>query len=127
MFAPNASASGPPGANRGSGSPPVTSISRVVVTGDAQATTHTSNTSAHPRGRATLFARVRFPAPSFAGDLRVRCLAIACLPYRLPRRPLRRVPWRRLPSSAGRARGRVLHSGRVEGRPPPALVIAGEL
>src|SRR5262247_1766223 len=127
MFAPNASASGPPGANRGSGSPPVTSVSRVVVAGDAQATTHASSTSAHPRRRATLFARVRSPAPSFVGDLRVACLAIACLPYRLPRRPLLRVPGRWLPPGAGRAGGRVFHPSCVEARPPAAVVVAREL
>jgi|SRR5262245_16217716 len=33
----------------------------------------------------------------------------------------------RLPSSARRARGRVLHPGRVKGRPPAALVVAREL
>src|SRR5262245_10060693 len=107
MFAPNASASGPPGANRGSGSPPVTSVSRVVVAGDAQATTHTSSRSAHPRGRATLFARVRSPAPSFVGDLRARCLAIACLPYRLPRRALHAVARLRSPEISRRVATRV--------------------
>jgi hypothetical protein len=37
---------------------------------------------------------------------------------RLPRRPLRRVPGRALPSGARRARGRVLHPARVERRAP---------
>jgi hypothetical protein len=36
-------------------------------------------------------------------------LARLCLVQRLPRRPLRRLPGRALPSSAGRARRRVLH------------------
>jgi hypothetical protein len=45
----------------------------------------------------------------------------------LPRRPLRRVPRRALPRGASRARGRVLHSSRVEGRAPAALVVPGEL
>src|SRR5262249_11355605 len=103
--------------------PPTTGASRVVVAGEAQATTHTSSTSAHARGRATLFERVRPPTPSFVGDLRARCLAIACLPYRLPRRPLHRVPRRALPPGARRARGRMLHAGRVEGRTPAALVV----
>src|SRR5262249_45901358 len=44
-----------------------------------------------------------------------------------PRRPLRRVPGRRLPASARRARRAVLHAGRVEGRSPAALVIPREL
>src|SRR5262249_31130106 len=46
---------------------------------------------------------------------------------RLPRHPLCRVPRRWLPSGAGRARGRMLHPGRVEGRAPASLVIASEL
>jgi hypothetical protein len=44
-----------------------------------------------------------------------------------PRRPLRRVPRRALPSGAGRARDRVLHGGRVERRAPAALGVAREL
>src|SRR5262252_515424 len=44
-----------------------------------------------------------------------------CGIQRLPRRPLRRVPRRRLPCGAGRARRRVLHPGRVEGRAPAAI------
>src|SRR5207249_2483149 len=43
------------------------------------------------------------------------------------RRPLRRVPRRAVPSGAGRARGRVLHAGRVERRAPAALVVTREL
>ena len=46
---------------------------------------------------------------------------------RLPRRPLCRVPRRRLPPRARRARRRVLHAGRIEGSSPAALVVAGEL
>src|SRR5437870_3615155 len=72
MLAPNASASGPPGAKRGSGSPPVPSVSRVVVAGDAQATTHTSSKSAHGRGRARLLASAQPPVPSLVSDSRVR-------------------------------------------------------
>jgi hypothetical protein len=45
----------------------------------------------------------------------------------LPRRPLRRVPGRALPSSVRRARGRVLDPGRVEGHAPSAFVVAREL
>src|SRR5207244_4092598 len=46
---------------------------------------------------------------------------------RLPRRPLRRVPRRALPSGAGRARRRVLHARRVERLAPALLVVAREL
>src|SRR5262249_27442310 len=46
---------------------------------------------------------------------------------RLPRRPLRRVPRRRLPAGARRARGRMLHARRVERRTPAALVVLGQL
>src|SRR5207245_5430731 len=46
---------------------------------------------------------------------------------RLPRRPLRRVPRRALPGGARRARGRMLHPGRVERRAPAFLVVAREL
>jgi len=129
MLAPNASASGPPGAKRGSGSPPVPSVSRVVVAGDAQATTHTSSKSAHGRGRARLLASAQPPVPSLVSDSRVRggfanplaskkeassvCRSNAGLPQRLPRRPLRRTPRRALPRGARRARGRVLHPRRV--------------
>jgi hypothetical protein len=45
----------------------------------------------------------------------------------LPRRPLRRVPGRALPRGAGRARRRMFHAGRVEGRAPAAIVVAREL
>ena len=45
----------------------------------------------------------------------------------LPRRPLRRAPRRRLPPSTGRARRRVLHSRRVEGRAPTVVVVASKL
>src|SRR5213593_4460374 len=48
-------------------------------------------------------------------------------PDRVPRRPLRRVPRRALPPGARRARGRVLHPGRVEGRPPAPLVVLSQL
>src|SRR6266511_5574071 len=71
MLAPNSSASGPSVAKRGGGSSPATGVSRAVVAGDAQATTHTSSTSAHTRGRR-LFASARPPAPSLVGDLRAR-------------------------------------------------------
>jgi len=37
------------------------------------------------------------------------------------------VPGRRLPAGARRARGRVLHPGRVESRSPTAFVVPGEL
>jgi hypothetical protein len=68
------------------------------------------------------------PPPFFSRFFSGRDLAIAaCLSQRRPRRPLRRVPRRRLPSSAGRARRRVLHPSRVEGRAPAALVVAGQL
>src|SRR5262245_27681220 len=46
---------------------------------------------------------------------------------RLPRRPLRRVPRRRLPGGTRRARRRVLHARRVERRAPAALVVLREL
>src|SRR5262249_2274838 len=48
-------------------------------------------------------------------------------PQRFPRRPPRRVPRRRLPTGARRARRRVLHPTCVEGRPPAALVVLGQL
>jgi hypothetical protein len=38
-----------------------------------------------------------------------------------------RMPRRRLPAGARRARRRVLHPGRVEGRAPPALVVLSQL
>jgi len=46
---------------------------------------------------------------------------------RLLRRPLRRVPRRALPSGARRARGRVLHPGRVEGCPPASVIVLSQL
>src|SRR5215468_554924 len=101
MLAPNSSALGPPGAKRGGGSSLASDASCFGVAGDAQATTHTSRPSVHTRGRATLLSSERPPAPWLNGDLRARCLAIACLPYRLPRRPLRRVPGRRLQRLVG--------------------------
>ena len=70
------------------------------------------------------------------GHTRLRprpCMTVRSLPQslglsqRLPRRPPRRVPRRSLPSSPGRARGRVLHPRCVERRPPAALVVPGEL
>src|SRR2546425_7135961 len=62
------------------------------------------------------------------GFRKARHLVIATgLSQRLPRRPLRRVPRHALPPGARRARRRVLHPGRVEGRAPTALVVAGEL
>src|SRR6266540_6241451 len=70
MLAPNSSASGPSVAKRGGGSSPATGVSRAVVAGDAQATTYTSSTGAHTRGRARLFASARPPAPSLVCDLR---------------------------------------------------------
>jgi hypothetical protein len=39
----------------------------------------------------------------------------------------RRMPRRALPAGAGRARRRVPHPSRVEGRSPAAIVVAGEL
>jgi len=48
-------------------------------------------------------------------------LVNACLP------PLRRVPRRALPPGARRARRRVFHPGRVEGRSPSLLVVPREL
>src|SRR4029450_5487937 len=52
----------------------------------------------------------------------------ASLPQRLSsHRPLRRVPWRRLPSGSGRARRRVLHPGRVERRAPAPVVVLSQL
>jgi hypothetical protein len=50
---------------------------------------------------------------------------VSCFLQRLPRRPLRRVPRRALPPGAGRARRRVLHAGRVEGRARLTLRITG--
>jgi len=41
--------------------------------------------------------------------------------------PARRAPRRPLPRGAGRAGRRVLHSGRVEGRAPAALIVLSEL
>jgi len=49
--------------------------------------------------------------------------ALLALLQRLPRRPLRRVPRRALPSGAGRARRGMFHARRVEGRPPPSLIV----
>src|SRR5262249_27245216 len=46
---------------------------------------------------------------------------------RLPRRSLRCVPRRALPRGAGRACGRVLHAGPVEGRTPAALLVLCQL
>jgi len=51
----------------GRGSSLATGVSRAVVAGDAQATTHTGSTSAHTRSRARLFSGARPPA------LRSRC------------------------------------------------------
>ena len=51
----------------------------------------------------------------------------AGLLQRLPRGPLRRVPRRPLPAGAGRARGRVLHPARVEGRSPASVIILSQL
>src|SRR2546427_2510598 len=96
MLAPNGSALGPPGAKRGGGSSPATDVSRAVVTGDAQATMHTSSTNVHTRGRGMLFSSAWPPAPWLVGNLRARCLAIAGLPYRVPRRALCRMPGRPL-------------------------------
>src|SRR5215468_9042540 len=78
MLTPNSSALGPPGAKRGGGSSLATDVSCFGVAGDAQATTHTSSTSVHARGRATLLSAERPPASWLVADLRARCLAIAC-------------------------------------------------
>jgi len=50
-----------------------------------------------------------------------------CLTERDPRRNLHGAPRRPLPRGAGRAGRRVLHSGRVEGRAPAALIVLSEL
>src|SRR5215468_1658170 len=78
MLTPNSSALGPPGAKRGGGSSLATDVSCFGVAGDAQATTHTSSTSVHIRGRATLLSAERPPASWLVADLRARRLAIAC-------------------------------------------------
>src|SRR5262249_30208277 len=98
MLAPNSSALGPPGAKRGGGSSLPTDLSCFGVAGDAQATTHTSSTSVHTRGRAMLFSSGRPLASWLVGDLQARGLAITCLPYRLPRGPLRRLSRCALPA-----------------------------
>ena len=54
-------------------------------------------------------------------------LLAACAAQRLPGRPLGRGPGHALPRDARRARRRVLHPGRVEGRSPPALVVLSQL
>jgi len=45
----------------------------------------------------------------------------------LPCCPLRRVPRRALPRGAYRARGRVLHPGRVERGPPASFIVLSQL
>src|SRR5262245_58542257 len=62
--------------------------------------------------------------PSISADLE---LWAVCAIQRRPRRPLRRVARRQLPSGARRARRRVFHPGRVEGCSPAAIDVAGEL
>src|SRR2546428_4515909 len=59
MLAPRSAASGPAVAKRGGGSAPAISVSRVVVAGDAQATTNTRSVSAHTRGRIRSVTAVR--------------------------------------------------------------------
>jgi len=75
------------------------------------------------RGRTMLFT----PAPLLVRDSRARCLAIACLPYRLPRRLLRCVPRRPLPCRAGRTHSRVPHPCHVERRAPASVVVLRQL
>src|SRR4029453_18216206 len=88
MLAPNSSASGPPGAKLGRGSSRAIGVSLVFVAGGAHAPTHTSSTSGHTRSRTCAVSSRR-------------AIGFSCL----PRRPLRRVPRRALPSSASRCRG----------------------
>src|SRR5712691_13446260 len=64
MLAPKSSASGPPGAKRGGGSPLATGVSRAVVAGDAQPTAHTRSVSAHTPGRARGVIAVRLTTGS---------------------------------------------------------------
>ncbi len=57
-----------------------------------------------------------------------RCLAVRIsLPERLPRRPLRRVPRRALPSGARRTRRAMLHARGAERGPPAPVVILSQL
>src|SRR5262245_27135925 len=111
MLAPNASALGPPGAKRGGGSSLTTGASRVVVAGDAQATTHTSSASAQDVG---------FTCPSFAKPL-------LAYPNASPHCQRCRAPRRALPRGAGRARWAVFHPRRVERGAPTALVVLRQL
>src|SRR5712692_6306761 len=69
MLAPNSSASGPPVAKRGGGSS-ATVVSRVVVAGDAQATTDTSSANAQTCCRARSVIAVRFSL--MTGSLKAR-------------------------------------------------------
>src|SRR5438876_3593478 len=63
-----------------------------------------------------------------AGSRLRRCLSItAILRQRVPCCALDRMPRGALPSGAGRARRRVLHPRRVEGRAPSLLVVPREL
>src|SRR5262249_6411417 len=67
------------------------------------------------------------PLVTAGGSLAECELLAACPVQRPPRRPLRRVPRRRFPSGALRARGRVLHPGRVERGAPASLVVLRQL
>src|SRR5438132_5462192 len=54
-------------------------------------------------------------------------LAIDVRPQRVPRRALDCAPWRRLPRRTRCSGRRMLHPGRIEGRPPALLVVPREL
>src|SRR5262249_45256426 len=85
-----------------------------------QATVATSSNSPRRKSCARSFPVLEPINPGAASS-------VIRLVKRLPRRPLRCAPRRRLPARARRARRRVLHAGRVEGRPPAALVVLGQL
>src|SRR5262249_56213743 len=85
-----------------------------------QATVATSSNSPRRKSCARSFPALEPINPRAASSV-IRLLK------RLPSPPAALPPRRRLPARARRARRRVLHAGRVEGRPPAALVVLGQL
>jgi hypothetical protein len=72
-----------------------------------------------------VFWTVAKPARSTAA--RIRAFPIVGLSQRVPRRALNGMPGSAFPRRRGRARERVLHPGRVEGRAPALLVVPREV